>query len=70
MNDAQGLRQSAPTNMIWGLEVYSLHKNEAFNISLGCLASVKHHPREFGDTYNEDVKRCICFRCNWTAVLL
>lgn len=25
---------------------------------------------EFGDTLNEAVKRSVCFRCNWTAVLL
>lgn len=52
------------------LEVKSLCENVIFNISLGFLPSVKHHPREFGDTLNESVKRCACFRCNWTAVLL
>lgn len=52
------------------LEVKSLCENVIFNITLGFLPSVKHHPREFGDTLNETMKRCVCFRCNWTAVLL
>lgn len=69
--DTWGIRASAPTGMNWGLyEVKSLHENVTFNISLGFFPSVKYHPKEFGDTLNEAVKRCVCFRCNRTAVLL